>query len=157
MMRRLFYNFSDESKYFRYFASKPVMPHMEMQKYVNIDYNEMLSVVAIVEKGRNERIIAEARYAYDKKTGDYEVAFIVDEGFQGKGVATFMFNYLIKIARDRGIAWFVAYVLPRNEAMLKVFEKSKIEMTRAYDADAVVLRFNLAAQTDADGDAAGAK
>ena len=154
MMRRLFYNFSDESKYFRYFASKPVMPHKEMQTYVSIDYNEILSVVAIVEKGRNERIIAEARYAYDKRADAYEIAFIVDEEFQGKGVATFMFNYLVKIARDRGIAWFVAYVLPRNEAMLKVFEKSKIKITRSYDSDALVLRFNLAARTDENDDAA---
>jgi acyl-CoA hydrolase/RimJ/RimL family protein N-acetyltransferase len=156
MMRHLFYNFSDESKYFRYFASKPVMPHKEMQTYVSIDYEEVLSVVAIVEKGRNERIIAEARYAYDKRAGAYEIAFIVDEEFQGKGVATFMFNYLIKIARDRGIGCFIAYVLPRNEAMLKVFEKSKIGMSRTSDADAVVLRFNLAAQAGANGDAARA-
>ena len=157
MMRHLFYNFSDESKYFRYFASKPVMPHKEMQTYVSIDYEEVLSVVAIVEKGRNERIIAEARYAYDKRAGTYEIAFIVDEEFQGKGVATFMFNYLIKIARDRGIGWFIAYVLPRNDAMLKVFERSKIEMSRTSESDAVILRFNLAAQSDATGDVARAK
>lgn len=157
MMRRLFYNFSDESKYLRYFAAKPVMPHKVMQKYVSIDYEDILSVVAIVEKGSNERIIAEARYAYDKKAGDYEIAFIVDEEFQGKGVATFLFKYLIKIARDRGIKWFIAYVLPLNEAMLKVFEKSKIEMTRTYDTDALILRFNLAAQADANEDAARAK
>jgi acyl-CoA hydrolase/RimJ/RimL family protein N-acetyltransferase len=156
MMRRLFYNFSDESKYFRYFASKPVMPHKEMQKYVSIDYEDILSVVAIVEKGRNERIIAEARYAYDKKTDAYEVAFIVDEEFQGKGVATFLFNYLIKIARDRGIKWFIAYVLPRNEAMLKVFEKSKIKITRSYDVDVFALRFNLA-QADVEREAAVTK
>jgi len=156
MMRRLFYNFSDESKYFRYFAAKPVMPHKEMQKYVSIDYEDILSVVAIVEKGRNERIIAEARYAYDKKTDAYEVAFIVDEEFQGKGVATFLFNYLIKVARDRGIDWFIAHVLPRNEAMLKVFEKSKIKITRSYDTDALTLRFNLA-QADEHREAAVTK
>jgi acyl-CoA hydrolase/RimJ/RimL family protein N-acetyltransferase len=155
MMRTLFYNFSDESKYFRYFAPKPVMPHKEMQSYVNIDYENILSVVAIVEKGRNERIIAEARYAYDKNTQAYEVAFIVDEEFQGKGVATFMFNYLVKIARDRGIRCFMAYVLPRNEAMLKVFEKSKIEIIRSYDLDALALRFNLAAPNNVNSEAAG--
>ncbi|PKN18107.1 MAG: GNAT family N-acetyltransferase [Deltaproteobacteria bacterium HGW-Deltaproteobacteria-6] len=155
MMRRLFYNFSDESKYFRYFASKPVMPHKEMQSYVSIDYETILSVVAIVEKGRNERIIGEARYAYDKNADAYEVAFIVDEEFQGKGIASFMFNYLVKIARDRGISCFIAYVLPRNEAMLKVFEKAKIETTRSYDSDALALSFNLAAQNNASEVAAG--
>ncbi|MDD4241065.1 MAG: GNAT family N-acetyltransferase [Smithellaceae bacterium] len=144
MMRRLFYNFSDESKYFRYFAPKPLMPHKEMQKYVSIDYDEVMSVVAIVEKGRNERIIAEARYAYDKKEDAYEIAFIVDEEFQGKGIATFLFSYLVKIARDRGVARFVAYVLPRNESMLKVFEKAGLETGRSCEADALVLRFSLA-------------
>lgn len=156
MMRRLFYNFSDESKYFRYFVSKPLMPHKEMQKYVNIDYQDILSVVAIVEKGRNERIIGEARYAYDKRTGAYEIAFIVDEEFQKRGVATFLFNYLVKIARDRGIACFIAYVLMRNEAMLKVFEKSSMTIHRSCDDDALVLRFNLA-QTDEERDAAQTK
>ena len=144
MMRRLFYNFSDESKYFRYFASKPVMPHKEMQPYVNIDYQNVLSVVAIVEKGRNERIIAEARYAYDKHSGAYETAFIVDEAFQGKGVATFMFDYLVKIARDRDIRWFIAYVLPRNEAMMKVFERSGLEISRSFEGGALTFRFDLA-------------
>ena len=145
MMRQLFYNFSDESKYFRYFANKPVMPHKEMQKYVNIDYHDTLSIVAIVEKGRNERIIAEARYAYGKQEDAHEVAFIVDEEFQGKGVATFMLNYLIKIARNRGIGEFIAYVLPRNDAMLKVFEKAKVPITRSFDSDAILVRLNLAA------------
>jgi acyl-CoA hydrolase/RimJ/RimL family protein N-acetyltransferase len=149
MMRRLFYNFSDESKYFRYFASKPVMPHKEMQPYVNIDYKNILSVVAIVEKGRNERIIAEARYAYDGRSDAYEIAFIVDEAFQGKGVASFMFDYMVKIARDRGIRWFIAYVLPRNEAMLKVFERSNLKISRSFEADALVFRFDLAEKAGA--------
>ena len=144
MMRRLFYNFSDESKYFRYFAAKPVMPHKEMQKYVNIDYSNILAIVALVEKGRNEKIIAEARYAYDKNTNAYEVAFIVDEEFQGKGVASFLFNYLIKIARDRNIARFIAYVLPKNEAMIRVFEKNAVKPIRSFEENTVVLQFDLA-------------
>ncbi len=147
MMRRLFYNFSDEAKYFRYFAPKPVMPHKEMQKYASIDYKEVLSIVAIVEKGRNERIIGEARYAFDERADAYEVAFIVDEEFQGKGVASFLFNYLIKIARDRGVKAFIAYVLPRNDAMLKVFEKAKIRTIRTFEDDTLVLRFNLSEET----------
>ena len=155
-MRRLFYNFSDESKYFRYFAPKPVMPHKEMQTYVSIDYDKVLSVVAVAEKGRNERIIAEARYAYDKSAEAYEVAFIVDEDFQGKGVAAFLFKYLVKIARDRGIQCFIAYVLPRNEAMLKVFEKSKLPVRKSYENDSLALRFDLT-QAKAEPDAAAKK
>jgi GNAT superfamily N-acetyltransferase len=121
-----------------------------------IDYEDILSVVDIVEKGRNERIIGEARYAYDKMADAYEIAFIVDEEFQKRGVATFLFNYLIKIARDRGIAWLIAYVLMRNEAMLKVFEISNMVIKRSYDDGALVLRFDLA-QTNEERDAAQTK
>ncbi len=78
MMRRLFYDFSGEARYFRYFANKPIMAHREMQKYVNIDYENILAIVAIVKKYRSEQIVAEARYAYDKNIDAYEMAFIVD-------------------------------------------------------------------------------
>ena len=114
-----------------------------MQKYVSIDYESMMSVVAVVEKGRNERIIAEARYAYDELENAYEIAFIVDEEFQGRGVATFLCNYLIKIACDRGIERFIAFVLPGNESMLKVFEKCVVKPTRKFQDNAFELSFNL--------------
>ena len=146
MMRRLFYNFSDEARYFRYFANKLVMAHREMQKYINIDYEKILAIVAVVKKDRSEQIIAEARYAYDKNIDAYEMAFIVDEDYHGKGIATFMLNYLIKIARERGIRNLVAFVLPRNEAMLKVFAKTQIKESRSFEDDAIVVRFNLAGQ-----------
>ncbi|MDQ5984935.1 MAG: butyrate:acetyl-CoA coenzyme A-transferase [Syntrophus sp. SKADARSKE-3] len=143
MMRRLFYNFSDESRYFRYFVNKPIMPHKEMQKYVNIDHNKIVAVVAVLENSRSERIIAEARYAYDKHLDAYEMAFIVDEEFKEKGIATFLLKFLVEIARDRGIRHLIAFVLPRNEAMLRVFEKSGIKLSRSFEADAVTIRFDL--------------
>jgi hypothetical protein len=73
-----------------------------------------MSVVAVAEKGRNERIIAEARYAYDKKEDACEIAFIVDEEFQGKASPPSCSYYLVKIARDRGIARFVALFCPQR-------------------------------------------
>jgi len=102
-------------------------------------------VVAIVETRGMEKIIAEARYAFDKHSQSHEIAFLVDEEYRGKGIASFLFDYLVKIARNRGISEFIAFVLPRNEAMLKVFEKYSIKPARSFDDDAVVLRFNLAA------------
>jgi acyl-CoA hydrolase/RimJ/RimL family protein N-acetyltransferase len=143
MMRRLFYNFSDESKYFRYFSRKPFMLHVEMQKYVNIDYDKTLAIVATLTKDRGERIIAEARYAFDKNSAAYEIAFIVDEEYQGKGIATFLFDFLIKIAKERGIGQLIAFVLPNNNAMIKVFEKTLIKSSRVLEDGAIVMRFDL--------------
>ncbi len=140
MMRRLFYQFSDEGKYFRYFVKKPVMPHREMQKYVNIDYKSILSIVGVVEKDRSERIVAEARFAFDKLHNNYETAFVVDEQYQGKGLATFMLNYLIRIAQERGIRELIAYILPENRSMIKVFDRACIAPESGFEDGIMVKR-----------------
>lgn len=143
MMRRLFYHFSDESKYLRYFARLSIMPHREMQKYVNIDYEKIFSIVGILQKDRTERIIAEARYAYYDRIDAYEMAFIVDEEYQGRGIATFLLNYLIKIARERGIKRLAATVLPQNDKMLRVFEKGEVKPKSMFADGVIELRFEL--------------
>jgi len=71
-----------------------------------------------------ERIIAEARYVRDANKPFADLAFIVDEKYQGYGIASFLFDLLIRIAREEGISGFTADVLADNKAMLKVFEKS---------------------------------
>lgn len=143
MMRRLFYQFSDESKYLRYFARVSVMPHQEMQKYVNIDYRSTLSIVGVITKNRSEEIIAEARYSYYPKEKTYELAFIVDEEYQGKGISTFMAEYLVKIARERGVRELCANVLPENKKMLQVFNKVSAEHTSKFSDGVVSVTFRL--------------
>jgi acyl-CoA hydrolase/RimJ/RimL family protein N-acetyltransferase len=143
MMRRLFYEFSDESKYLRYFAKVLIMPHKEMQKYVNIDYEKVFSIVGVVTDHRTERIIAEARYALDPESGAYEMAFLVDEEFQGRGIGTFMLGYLLKIARERGIKKLSATVLPQNTKMLKVFGKAEVKPKMKSSDGVIELRFEL--------------
>ncbi|HOP29918.1 MAG TPA: GNAT family N-acetyltransferase [Spirochaetota bacterium] len=143
MMRRLFYKFSDESKYYRYFTHVKVMPHRNMQKYLSVDYDKILAVVAVHQTGNIEKIVAEARYAAYPAGDAYEMAFLVDEEYQGKGIATFMANYLIKIARERGIKKLVASVLSQNRKMLEVFEKVSVKPVKQYDGDTVELEFNL--------------
>jgi acyl-CoA hydrolase/GNAT superfamily N-acetyltransferase len=143
MMRRLFYEFSDESKYLRYFAKVLIMPHKEMQKYVNIDYEKVFSIVGMITDHRIERIVAEARYALDPESGAYEMAFLVDEEFQGRGIGTFMLNYLLKIARERGIKKLSATVLPQNTKMLKVFGKALVKPKMKSSDGVIELKFEL--------------
>jgi RimJ/RimL family protein N-acetyltransferase len=68
-------------------------------------------------------MIAEARFIKEKNRPWAEVAFIVDEAYQGIGVATYLYKMLIRLAKDRGIQGFTADVLASNKAMMKVFEK----------------------------------
>ncbi len=127
-MRRLFYRFSDEAVYYRYFTHKKAMPHVRMQEYVNIDYRDTMSIVAVVDENRKGRIVGEARYVKysDKPYGD--VAFIVDEQYQGYGIATYMYKMLMRLAKERGLQGFTADVLPANKSMMRVFEKGDTEV-----------------------------
>ena len=122
-MRHLFYRFSDESVYYRYFSRIQVMPHVEMQAYVNVNFGQVMSIIGLVGEPGQGHIIAEARFVRDKNRPYADVAFIVDEEYQGIGIATYLYKMLIRIAKDRGIQGFSADVLSTNKTMLKVFEK----------------------------------
>jgi len=123
-MRRLFYRFSDTAVYYRYFSPVQAMPHEEMQEYVNVDYGRIMSIVGTVEEAGIERIIAEGRYMLLRGNVYPNTAFVVDERFQGSGIASFLLNLLIRTARDHGIGGFSAAVLADNKAMIHVFEKT---------------------------------
>ncbi|GAB6270147.1 MAG: GNAT family N-acetyltransferase [Smithella sp.] len=123
-MRDLFYRFSDKAVYSRYFTSIKTMPHKKTQEYVNVDYRMVMSIVGIVGVAGSEKIIAEARYVRTKQDGYADTAFIVDEKYQNKGIASYLFELLIRVAREEGVKGFTADVLATNDEMLRVFKKS---------------------------------
>jgi GNAT superfamily N-acetyltransferase len=72
--------------------------------------------------------VAEARYV--REQGKFaDVAFIVDEEYQGKGIASYLYQTLINVARKNGIEGFTADVLPTNTGMLRVFKKGPCPVT----------------------------
>ena len=127
-MRRFFYRFSKQSIYRRFFFPVSTMPHTKMQAYVNVDYHREMSVVALINGPGQEIIIAEARYARDEESGFGDVAFFVDEKYQGLGIAQYLYDLLIRLAKERGLDGFTAEVLQENKGMLKVFERGGLPM-----------------------------
>jgi acyl-CoA hydrolase len=125
-MRHLFYRFSDEAVYSRYFHSVSSMPHAKMQEYVNVNWNQVMSIVGLVGEEGKGRIIAEARYIKIPGNLFAEVVFIVDEKYQQAGIATLMYEMLVRLAIERGVKGFVAEVLFSNIGMMKVFKKGQL-------------------------------
>ncbi|MBW2297137.1 MAG: GNAT family N-acetyltransferase [Deltaproteobacteria bacterium] len=121
-MRRFFYRFSKKSVYSRFFFPISTMPHDKMQAYVNIDYRDEMSLVALINEPGQEIIIAEARYASDTGSGFGDLGFFVDEKYQGVGIALYLYSMLIRLAKERGLKGFTAEVLQDNKGMIKVFE-----------------------------------
>jgi GNAT superfamily N-acetyltransferase len=130
-MRRLFYRFSYDSIYSRYFHSVTAMPHAKMQAYVNVDWNQVMSIIGTVEERGERRLIAEGRYIRIPGTPTAEVVFVVDEKYQSVGIGTHLYIMLVRLARERGIRTFLADVLFSNSAMMKVFRKGNLPI-KAY-------------------------
>lgn len=148
-MRRLFYRFSDKAVYYRYFTPIKAMPHARMQSYVNVDYRRSMSVVGLVGEGGQGHIIAEARYVKHQDRPWADVAFVVDGEYEGRGIATWMYAMLIRLARERGIQGFTADVLASNMGMMKVFEKGGFPVRTRLSDGAYELSIPFAPQTEA--------
>ena len=127
-MRRLFYQFSDRTIYYRYFSEIKVMPHEKMQEYVNIDYRRIMSIVGVVEEGGMPRIVAEGRYVRQEECPYGDTAFVVEESYQGNGIATALLRMIMTVARKKGLRAVTADVLADNKAIIKVFEKGGLPM-----------------------------
>jgi acyl-CoA hydrolase/GNAT superfamily N-acetyltransferase len=126
LMQDLFYALSEESIYYRFFTGTSVMPHTRVQRFTTIDYQKELAIVAVVGEEGHEEIIAVGRYTVEPGTNVAEVAFLVRDDWQRKGVGTWLQNYLIEIARSRGIAALKARTLADNTAVLRLVHKAGV-------------------------------
>lgn len=127
-MRRFFYRFSEEAKFYRFFYSVKTMSHDKMQEYVNVDYSKEMSIVGLSGKPGDETIVAEARFVMDDRSYYGEVAFLIDDSYQGLGIGSHMLNLLIQIAKEQGLMGLTAELLSDNLPMKKIFEKANYPM-----------------------------
>jgi acyl-CoA hydrolase/GNAT superfamily N-acetyltransferase len=143
MLRDLFYNLSEESVYFRYFSTRRSMPQKNLQQYVNMTEDDGLSLVVTIGPREDRKIIGEARYMISPGDPYPDAAFMVDENYRGRGIASALLHYLIDIARERGIKGFRAEVLITNRSMMRVFEKLPFVLHKTVVEDSVSLLFKF--------------
>jgi RimJ/RimL family protein N-acetyltransferase len=87
--------------------------------------------------------VAIAEYFLDPKTQAAEVAFLVQDEWQQKGMGTFLLDYITKIAKQRGVKRFYAKVLPNNKPMLAVFHNSGYKVNTEFDGDVYSITYDL--------------
>ncbi|MBS3734566.1 MAG: GNAT family N-acetyltransferase [Phycisphaerae bacterium] len=134
-LSEMLYSLSRQSVRTRYFTATMTFPHKDVQKLTNIDYRRDLAIVALVPGPGEGDIVAIAQYFLDPKTQAAEVAFIVQDEWQQKGMGSFLLDYLAQIARQRGVRKFYAKVLPENRAMLAIFENSGFHVSTEFDGE----------------------
>jgi GNAT superfamily N-acetyltransferase len=114
---------SKETTAWRFFGALPVLPTHMAEHFTHVDYADRMALLATNGTGDDERILAVVRYDRNKPA-EAEVAFVVRDAWQGRGIATALLYRLAGYARVHGITTFIAYVLEGNVRMLEVFRHS---------------------------------
>ncbi|MEV7927604.1 GNAT family N-acetyltransferase [Kitasatospora sp. NPDC088779] len=141
---------SDQSKYFRFFAPYPRLSEKDVRRFTHHDFVDRVALAVVVR----DRFIATVRYDRIDAQGrpseagtDAEVAFLVQDAHQGRGVASALLEHIAAVAQERGIRRFQAEVLPENRKMVKVFTDAGYTQRRSFTDGVVHLEFDLE-QTD---------
>lgn len=140
-MRSAFHALDAESVYRRVFSMKKELSAEELRRLTELEPANEVALVATIGSGDAERIIGGGRFIVSGDSA--EIAFTVEEDYQGRGIASRLLRELAAIARARGIARFEAFVLPENASMLGVFERSGLALKREREDGVVRLTLEL--------------
>lgn len=132
--RAFIHRVGPESSYFRFFHVKKDLSPEELRHFTTVDYDDRMAFIAL----HGDDMIAVGRYdvLHDKSTDDHtvaEVAFLVEDAWQGRGIGAHLLQHLTVYARLKGIDEFEAFVLADNRAMLRLFRDSGYRLTRQLD------------------------
>ncbi|WP_369392335.1 GNAT family N-acetyltransferase [Streptomyces sp. CG1] len=138
---------SDESKYYRFFAPYPRLSAKDVHRFTHHDFVDRVGLAATI----GGEFIATVRYDRIGTDGmpasapadEAEVAFLVQDAHQGRGVASALLEHIAAVARERGIRRFAAEVLPANSKMIKVFTDAGYTQQRSFEDGVVRLEFDL--------------
>ena len=129
---------SPESKYLRFFAPYPRLTDRDVQRFTRVDYVDRVAFIVTL----GEDMIAVGRY--DRIEDDHaEVAFLIEDAHQGRGIAQLLLEHLAQAARERGITRFVAEVLPENRRMAKVFADAGYRVSKGMEDGVLAVEFPI--------------
>lgn len=151
LTKSMFYSFSEQTVYLRYHSQLKSMPHNKLQVFCNIDYDTEMALVGVVGDAENQDIVGVGRYMTDAAKLEAEVAFVVRDDWQRKGLGTYFFEELVRIAKGQGIYHLQASVLPENSGMLKIFHRSGLSIETATVSGVVQVKMVIPKEEPASG------
>jgi RimJ/RimL family protein N-acetyltransferase len=143
LLKDMFYSLSDSTMYRRFFSSRKDMPHERLQEFVVIDYSKEVSILATIFQGEKEVIVGIGQYIILPNAHVADIAFVVRDEYQNKGVGNELLSYLNYLARKQGLLGFVADVLMENRPMLHLFEKQGFFIEKKLEGDSYELRMSF--------------
>nr|MBA2560725.1 GNAT family N-acetyltransferase [Propionibacteriales bacterium] len=130
---------SEETIRYRFFAAHPKLSATEVEQFTHVDYHDRVALVAVL----GGELIAVGRFERAPGTDVAEVAFVVADVHQGRGVGSVLLEHLAAIAAERDIGRFEAEVLTGNARMARVFHDAGYHATQKYEEDSIHLVFPI--------------
>jgi acyl-CoA hydrolase/GNAT superfamily N-acetyltransferase len=134
-----FYTQDKDDIYSRFFQARTRFVRDDVESMFQIDYVKNLTLLAVVGEFGFGKVIAVGEYLLDPAKNIAEVAFSVSKEWQGKRLGKIIMGKLSAAARENGISGFIAYTLPRNQGMIKLFKSLPYKTKTVYDGEVVEL------------------
>jgi acetyl coenzyme A synthetase (ADP forming)-like protein len=135
---------SSRTKYLRFHHVPKEMVLEDAVRFCTVDYTNTFAFVAELLREKQRDIIAIGRYYRlpDKRTA--EVAFVIEDAYQGRGIGTGLVEWLVNLARHNGITTFEADVLAENREMMGVFRSYGFHITSELEGGTFHVTFPIA-------------
>ncbi len=124
---------SPASRYFRFHSALRELTPAMLERFTHVHYPDDLALVALADTSRGQEQIGVARYVREPGTDTAEIAVVVADAWQGKGIATRLLTNLRDLAAEAGIHRLVASVLRENGRMLQLVRDLGFELEPARD------------------------
>lgn len=121
---------SDDSRYNRFMGQLRELAPRKLEYFTEIDYDQHMALIVTVMRGGREVEIGVARYVVAPGSKSCEFAIVVDDAWQGTGVAGILMLDLIEAARSKGLQAMEGFVLTSNHKMLKFCRQLGFESHR---------------------------
>ncbi len=142
LLKDFFYSLSDETMYQRFASARKTMTHRDLQEFAVIDYTREMVILAVIE-GEREEVIGLGQYSIDEGSHTAEVAIVVRDDYQRKGVGMEILSYLVYLARKQGLFYLTAEVLVENQAVLRMFERLNLHTERRLEGGVYTVKIYL--------------
>jgi acyl-CoA hydrolase/GNAT superfamily N-acetyltransferase len=130
LLKDFFYSLSEESMYQRFISARRDIPHEMLQKFVAVDYFQKMVLVGVTEDDGRESICGLGQYGMNNDTYTADVALVVRDNCQNKGVAAEILSYLTYLAKKQGLLGFTAEVLVGNEPVFRLFSRMGFDVSK---------------------------
>jgi acyl-CoA synthetase (NDP forming)/GNAT superfamily N-acetyltransferase len=140
LLRVFWSRLSAESIYFRFFSARGALTDADVSRMTLVDQRRRGALVAMI----GDDLVALAHWESTQASPtEAEIAFLVEDAQQGRGLGSILLEHLAAAAWDRGIRRFDADVLSENRQMIRVFLEAGYTVSRAWDSGAVRLSFEI--------------